>query len=305
MYNTFTISINQSIKKQNMILVTGATGHFGKATISYLLKKGIPAGSIAALVRDEAKATELKEKGIIIRKGDYGDYSSLVKAFSGVDKLLLVSATDIANRLKQQENAVKAAKEAGVKFIAYTSFERKNETDSSPIAFVAHSHISTEEFIKASGIPYTILRNNIYMDVLPMFLGEKVLETGVYWPAGTTKSAFVLREEMAEAAATVLTGEGHENKTYRISNTANVSFDDVAAILSNISGKTVPYINPSPEEYKAALSAAKVPAEYIGMFAGFAEAIKQGEFESSATDLEKLLGRKPATLEQYLREVYA
>lgn len=287
------------------ILVTGATGHFGKAVIDFLLKKGTPATSIAALVRDEAKAENLKTLGIELRVGDYEDYASLVKAFTGADKLLLVSSNDINNRSTQQANAVKAATAAGVKHILYTSFVRTDETDASPIAFVAQSHIQTEKLIHASGIPYTIFRNNLYMDFVPVFIGEKVLETGVYWPAGNTPGAYALREEMAEAAANILTGSGHENKTYNISNTSTWTFQQVADTISKASGKTIGYISPSQEEYKAVLTKAGVPGHFISMFAGFAEAIRLGEFDSAAgTDLEKLLGRKPTSLESYLSSVY-
>lgn len=288
-----------------MILVTGATGHFGKATINFLLQKDLPASSIAALVRDEAKAADLKEKGILIKTGDYDNYASLVAAFKGVDKLLLVSSNDIANRSNQQINAVKAAKEAGVPYILYTSFERKNETSSSPIAFIAQSHIDTEKAIKESGLAYTIFRNNLYMDFIPVFIGEKVLETGIFWPAGETKSAVVLREDMAEAAANVLTSEGHAGKEYAISNPENISFHDVAAQISKATGKKVAYTSPDQELYKATLSQAGVPAEYVGMFAAFGEAIKQGEFETSSSDLEKLLGRKAVSTNEYLQQVYS
>ena len=288
------------------ILVTGATGHFGKAAIEFLLKKGTPATSIAALVRDEAKAENLNRLGIELRKGDYDDYASLVKAFTGVDNLLLVSSNDINNRSVQQANAVKAATEAGVKHILYTSFVRTDETDASPIAFVAKSHIHTEKLIHESGMPYTIFRNNLYMDFVPVFIGEKVLETGVYWPAGSAPGAYVLREEMAEATANVLTGSGHENKTYNISNTSTWSFQQVADTISNASGKTISYISPSQEKYKDVLTKAGVPGHFISMFAGFAEAIRLGEFDSAAdTDLEKLLGRRPTSLESYLRSFYS
>src|SRR5690606_12263053 len=108
------------------------------------LNKGIAANTISALVRDEAKASDLKQKGLNLKIGDYDNYDSLLAAFQGIDKLLLVSGTDLANRSKQQLNAVKAAKEAGVKHILYTSFERKNETENSPIAFLAQSHIDTD-----------------------------------------------------------------------------------------------------------------------------------------------------------------
>ncbi|MBN8685792.1 MAG: SDR family oxidoreductase [Chitinophagales bacterium] len=287
------------------ILVTGATGHFGKANIDLLLKKGYPATSIAALVRDESKAGSIKATGVEIRTGDYEDYSSLVKAFSGIDKLLLVSSNDLNNRSAQQANAVKAAREAGVNYILYTSFVRKDESEASPIAFVSQSHIATEELIRESGLAYTIFRNNLYLDYVPVFIGDKVLENGIYWPAGTTPGAYALREEMAESAANVLTGNGHENKTYNISNTRSWTFQEVAGLISKITGKEISYFSPSQQEYKSTLSQAGVPGQYITMFAGFAEAIRLGEFDSAAdSDLDTLLGRTPTSLEAYLEKVY-
>ncbi len=287
-----------------MILVTGATGNLGKSTIEFLLKKGVAPNNIAALVRNEDKAIDLKDKGIRIRIGDYDNYQQLVEAFTGIDQLLLISGSDIINRAKQQENAVKAAKEAGVKHILYTSFERKNETDASPIHFVAASHIATEALIKQCGLVYTIFRNNLYLDILPWFFGEKVLETGIFLPAGETKAALTLREDMAEAIANVLITDGHSNQTYALSNTENVSMSDIANSLSEIVGKHIPYTNPATELYVETLKNVNVPNEFIGMFTGFSEAIKQGEFELYKTDLEKLLGRKPISAKQYLASVY-
>jgi NAD(P)H dehydrogenase (quinone) len=287
-----------------MILVTGANGHFGKAAVEFLLKKGIAAGKIAALVRDEAKGAELKSKGVNVRIGDYNNYASLVQAFKGVDKLLLVSGTDLVNRSKQQENAVKAATEAGVKHIVYTSFERKNETDTSPIAVLAAAHLQTEAAIKNSGISYTILRNNYYMDYISMILGEKVLETGVFYPAGEGKIAFALRNEMAEAAANILASDGHQNKEYRISHSEQVSFSDIAKTLSDLSGKTITYISPDVTTYVDTLIKAGTPKEYAGIFGGFGEAMKQGELAPSKSDLENLLGRKPTSVREYLKKTY-
>ncbi|HJS00739.1 MAG TPA: SDR family oxidoreductase [Flavobacterium sp.] len=286
------------------ILVTGATGNFGKLTIDFLLKKGIAAANISALVRDENKALDLKEKAVNLKIGDYNNYDSLLLAFQGIDKLLLVSGTDLENRSKQQLNAVQAAKEAGVKHILYTSFERKNETETSPIAFLAQSHIDTDNVIKASGINYTILKNNLYLDVLPMFLGEQVLESGIYFPAGDGQAAYVSRTDLAEATANILISDGHENKEYATNNIENYSMKDIAESLSEISSKKINYLNPSSEEYTETLKGAGVPAEYIGMFVGFAEAIKQGEFQTNSSDLEKLLGRKPVTLTDFLKAVY-
>ncbi|MEJ7677988.1 MAG: SDR family oxidoreductase [Segetibacter sp.] len=288
-----------------MILVTGATGHFGKATIDFLLKKGFAASNIAALVRDEAKAADLKAKGIALKIGDYDNYASLLAAFKGVDKLLLVSGTDILHRDKQHLNVVNAAKEVGVKHILYTSIERKNESETSPLAILTKQHLDTERAIKASGMKYTIVKENLWFDVLPMFFGEKVLETGIFFPAGEAKSAFALRNDMAEATANVLAGEGHENKEYTFANTENVSIEEVAGILSDVSGKTVGYTNPSANVYADAITKAGVPKENVGMLVGFAEAIQQGEFTNTKTDLENLLGRKPLSAKEFFAQVYA
>lgn len=289
------------------ILVTGTTGHLGGAVANFLLKKTSPA-NIVALVRDtnSDKAKELKAKGIETRQGDYNDQSSLVKAFEGIDKLYFVSGNDVVNRNKQHENVVNAAKEAGVKHILYTSIPRKNETDSSPIAMITDSHIKTENLIKASGLNYTLLKHNIYMDMLPIFLGEQVVGTGVaYFPAGEGKVGFTLRNDMAEAAAAILTSDGHENKSYDITNNKAVSFSEIATDISKASGKTINYVSPSREEYVKTLSGAGVPMEYVGMFSGFGEGFKQQELDQTNDFLESLLGRKPLSVSKYLSQVYS
>lgn len=295
-----------------MILITGATGHLGKAIIDFLLQKGISPNNISALARSAEKAEDLKAKGINIKIGDYDDYASLVEAFKGVDKLLLVSGSDVVKRGEQQENAVKAAKEAGVKHIFYTSFERKdqtekqNETETSPLGFIEKAHTDTEKLIKESGMTYTIFRNNFYMDMLPMlYIGEKVPDTGLFVPAGETKSAFALRKDMAEATANVLAGEGHENKEYSFSNTENVSFQEIADSLSEILGRKIAYTSPSTEVYVDTLIKAGVPKEFTGFQASFAEAFKQGAFNTETKDLENLLGRKPTTIKAFLTQVYS
>lgn len=286
------------------IFITGATGHFGKATIDFLLKKGIAANQISALARTAEKAEDLKIKGINIKIGDYLDYPSLLAAFKGVEKLFLISSSDLNNRTEQHRNAINAAKEVGVKHIIYTSFVRKNNTETSPIAFLAKQHIETEKILKESGIPYTLLLNGLYSDVLPGFLGEKVLETGVFLPAGNGKAAFTTRLDMAEAAANILVTTGHENKEYVFTNTENNDLGELATFLGEISDRKVTYINPSKETYLEAVIKAGLPQEYAGMFASFSEAIEQGEFETANSDLENLLGRKPTSLKEYLKSIY-
>jgi len=286
-----------------MIQITGATGNLGTATIHFLLKKGFPASEISALVRDEAKAVDLAALGISIRKGDYTDYPSLVEAFTGVDKLLLISSSVIPGRSEQHRNAVLAAKAAGVKHIIYTSFQRKNE-NSSPLQAIAQSHLDTEKEIFASGLTYTILQNGLYADILPWFMGEKLFETGIFLPAGHTKAAFTVREDLAEAAANVLSEKGHENKVYLTANNELNSFDDIAGIMTGLSGREVQYVDAPHEVFIETLTKAGVPAEFIGMFAGFSKAIKQGEFDFANNDLEKLLKRKATSIKHFLRKVY-
>ncbi|MDR2145699.1 MAG: SDR family oxidoreductase [Tannerella sp.] len=290
----------------NKILITGATGNFGSLTVNALLQKGVSADRISALVRDENKASDLKNKGVAIVKGNYDDYASLTAGFQGVETLLFVSGSDVTARLPQHENVVKAAKEAGVKHVVYTSFERKNETETSPIWAVAEAHLKTEQWLKESGLAYTILRNNLYMDMIPFFIGEKALETGViYLPAGTGKASVALRSEMAEAAAAVLTSTGHENRTYNISNVEAYSYDDVAKYITEVTGKEIAYVSPTVEEYVQTLTGAGVPAEFIGIFAGFAAAQAQGELAAVSNDLQTLLGRQPTSLKAFLGSVYA
>jgi NAD(P)H dehydrogenase (quinone) len=290
------------IKGTIMILITGATGNLGKATLEFLLKK-VPASSVAAMARQPEKLASFKSLGVDIRQGDYKDPASLLSAFAGIDTLFLVSSSDLTDRSTQHINAVNAAKQAGVKHIVFTSFQR-NMDSGSPIQFLAQSYIDTERHLKASEIPYTLLKNGLYAEVLPMFLGQNVFETGIFFPAGTTPSSYTSRTDMAEAAAAVLAGTGHENKEYVLATEENVTMAQIAEMLSTLSGKHVGYIDPPKDVFADALTKAGVPPEMIGMAAGFAEAIKLGEFSSQKTSLEKLLGRKPAQLRDILRSLF-
>ncbi|WP_343632559.1 SDR family oxidoreductase [Fluviicola sp.] len=285
-----------------MILITGATGNLGKATVEFLSKK-IPVGNIAVLVRDENKASDLKVLGVDVRVGDYHDKDSLVKAFQGVDKLLLISSNDFNDRLGQQKRAVDAAKEAGVKHILYTGVSMQN-IENSALKELMGEHFDTEKHILASGLTYTFLRDNLYADVIPMYLGEHFLETGINFPAGNGKVPFSLRTEMAEAFANVLSSEGHENKIYEISNGESYSFRDVANALSAHTGKTVVYNDLSAADFSKALSEAGVPEHIIGFSLGFATATKDGDFDVPNNHLEQLLGRKPSSLNEAIREIY-
>jgi NAD(P)H dehydrogenase (quinone) len=286
------------------LLITGATGNLGTAFIDELIgKKGVK--NISALVRDLSKAGKLKEKGVQLIQGDYNDYNSLVTAFTGMDKLYFISGSDVLNRAMQHENIVKAAKSAKVGHIIYTSFQRKTDDKSSPIALVASAHILAEKLIRESGLTYTIMKHALYTDFVPIFMGDQVLNSGViFLPAGNGKTSFTLRSDMASAGVAVLTGEGHENKTYEISANKSYSFYDIAQILTELSGKQIKYAAPDVETFSKTLEQAGVPKDAIQGTASFCLAIAQGEFDFPDNTLEKLIGRKPESLKDFLKKAY-
>ncbi len=288
-----------------MILVTGATGNLGKATIDSLLDKGISPSDITALVRDETKSAELKSKGLKIKIGDYQNFESLKRAFLGVDKLLLVSSSsDIGKRFDQHKNAINAAKEAGVAHLIYTSFDMKNLQQSIMGEEVLY-HAYTADYLKQIGIRYTLMDNTMYADMIPFLSGKNILANGISIPAGNGKTPFLPITEMAEANAVVLTTPGHENKEYIIAGETAFSFGEIADLLSDITGKTITYHQPEVSSYIAQLiqsGASEDDAAYIVRFAG---AIAGGEFDTNKSDVRQLLGRGPVRLKDFLQNIYS
>ena len=285
-----------------MILVTGATGHLGSATINFLLKK-LPASQVAALVRDENKAADLNQKGVDIRVGTYDDTASLDRAMQGIDKVLLIAGTDENNRVQQHMNVVDAAKKAGVQRIAYTSRTLKDR--STMANQLMEGHFQTEDYIKASGLTYTLFRNVLYMDVLPQFVGPNVFDVGINLPTGQGKVPFALRNEMGEAMAKALAmEEGNDNKIYQLTGNELYSFGDIAATLTDLSGKPVNYTPAEKSAFEAQLKGRGVPEPVIQKIVGFLTDIKNGQEDEISPDLSTLLGRKPASLKEGLKIVF-
>ncbi len=287
-----------------MILITGATGNFGSMAITHLLKKGVPASEIAVLVRSRENTESLEKLGVDLRIGDYNDVNAMVKAFAGIEKLLLVSSSDrgaIENRTKHHINAITAAKEANVKHIIYTSFIRREGHEKSAIAGFQNSHLETEKFLKDSGLTYTILQNGIYQEMIFAFAGDKVAEThAIFFPAKEGKASWVLREELAEAAAQVLTTGGHTNKTYILTNTAAIGFEQIAAYLSERLNEEVKYTTPDIITFGAVLENSGVPPMYVNMMTMWGTAIAEGTLDLEDNTLELLLGRKPKSVQEFI-----
>ncbi|MEC0184740.1 SDR family oxidoreductase [Paenibacillus peoriae] len=286
-----------------MILVTGATGHLGKAVIDHLLTKVEPS-RIAAFARDQSKAASLKDKGIDVRIGNFDDVASLESAMKGIHKVLLISSNDHGQLLEQHKNVIHAAKKAQVSQLVYTG-TAVQDAEGSPLKAMLEAHEHTEDYIKQSSLPYTILRNTMYADTLPLFLGDKVFESGIYLPVGDGKVPFALRREMGEAAANVLLQSNHENKTYVLTGNELNTFDQIATILSELSGKTVGYISPDLNAFKEMLRAAGNPEFGISTIAGFISDMREGRYNLQSDNFEMLLGRKPMSLKNSLKEIYS
>ena len=284
-----------------MILVTGATGQLGTAVVQNLLKK-TSASQIAAFVRDDSKASDLRERGADIRVGNYDDRASLDEALQGIEKVLLIAGTDEDNRLRQHQNVVDAAKKAGVQCVAYTS---RNLKDRNALANkLMEGHFQTEDCIKESGLNYVIFRNVLYMDTIPQFVGGKVFEMGVRLPAGQGKVAYALRSEMGEAIANALLEDGYDNRIYKFTGSESYSFDDVAATLTSLSGKEVKYTSAEKSTFEAQMKERGAPETMVQKVICFLTDIKNGQEEEISSELENLLGRKPASLQEGLKALF-
>ena len=286
-----------------MLAITGTTGHLGRAVLQFLLPH-LPATELVAIVRDPAKVAGLQAAGVQVRQGDYDDPASLIKALQGVDKLLLVSSSELEfePKLRQHRHVIDVARQAGVGHVVYTSIFRP-AADSHFSANRAHA--ATEKYLRESGLTYTMLRNTLYLDLVPMFVGEGAVESGhIYFAAGEGQVSFALREELAEATARVLASAGHENQTYDLAPAPPYSFRDIAAALGEVTGRPVQYVPLTTEQMTAGMREHQVPEPVVNLTAEIAQAMAANELNGSSPDFARLLGRQPTDLKTYLQAVY-
>lgn len=281
-----------------MIAITGATGQLGQLVIKQLLNT-VPANQIVAIVRNPAKAEALSQQGITVRQGDYADESTMTSALKGVDKLLLISSSEVGQRATQHQNVINAAKAAGVKFIAYTSLLH---ADKSPLGLHVE-HVATEKALAESGIPYALLRNGWYTENY-LASAPPALEHGVFiGAAGEGKIASATRADYAAAAAKVISGDGHAGNVYELAGDQAWTLSELAAELSKQSGKNVAYQNMSEADFAAALKGVGLPAGLADMLADSdVGASKGGLFDDSHT-LSKLIGRPTTPLSESIKAI--
>ncbi len=277
--------------------ITGSTGPFGTAAIRRLLDWKVPASSIVAIARDEAKAAPLAALGVQVRRAAYEDGAALEKALAGVDRLLLVSGSELGKRTDQHRNVIEAAKKAGVKLIVYTSIA-KADTAANPLA---PEHVATEAMLRDSGLPFAIARNNWYTENYANDLKQAAATGIIEAAAGDGKVCSATRSEYAEAAARLLWGEGHAGKTYELGGEA-WNYAELARAASELLGRSVAYVAVSPEARAAALTQVGLPPEVAAFVVSLDQAIAAGALAHAGGDLEKLLGRKPKSLKEGLAE---
>ncbi|MER8367590.1 SDR family oxidoreductase [Mesorhizobium sp. M0306] len=275
-----------------MYAITGATGQLGRLVIEALLKT-IPADRIVAAVRNPAKASDLAERGVIVRGADYDHPDTLAAAFAGVQKLLLISSTEVSGRLPRHQTVIEAAQRAGVSLIAYTSMLH---ADTSP-ATLAIEHRQTEEVIAASGLPAVILRNGWYTENHLLAL-PAALEHGAFVGAAQdVRFSSAARRDYAEAAAVVLTTDGQARKTYELAADQAFTLAELAAEVSRQSGKVIAYNDLSQAAYQDVLTGAGLPADFAALLADTDAAAARGALFDDGGALGRLIGRPTTSMQ--------
>ncbi|AIN18687.1 3-beta hydroxysteroid dehydrogenase/isomerase family protein [Yersinia rochesterensis] len=269
-----------------MIAVTGATGQLGRLVINALLKK-VPASEIIAAVRSPEKASDLAALGVQVLKADYSQPATLETAFQGVDKLLLISSSEVGQRIAQHTAVINAAKKAGVKLLAYTSLLH---ADKSTLG-LGEEHRATEELLRDSGLPVVLLRNGWYTENYAASIAPALAHGAFIGAVADGRIASAAREDYAEAAATVLTQENQAGKVYELAGDDSYTLAEFTAEIARQSGKPVVYKNLSETDFKQALIGAGLPDGFASLLTDSdAGAAKGGLFDDSHT-LSKLIGR--------------
>ncbi|WP_405918767.1 SDR family oxidoreductase [Streptomyces longwoodensis] len=283
-----------------MFVITGATGQLGSRIVRRLLTR-VPADQVVACVRDPERAAGLLAEGVEVRRGDYTDPASLAEAFKGASQVLVVSVNDTGDAaVAQHRAAIDAARAAGAERILYTSHQGAG-ADS--LFAPMPDHAATERYLSTTGAPFTSLRNGFYAGTVPLLLGG-ALETGELRAPADGPVSWTTHDDLAEAAAVLLTDEGrYEGPTPPLTAARAYDLDDVAGILTRLGGRTVRRVVVEDEEWTAGLVAHGMPAEQADLLLGMFHASRRGEFATTGTTLQDLLGHPATALPAFLEGV--
>lgn len=283
------------------LLVTGASGQLGRSVINHLLDTfKVPAAKIIATTRTPANLADLAARGVTIREANFDDQASLAKAFAGAERVLIISTNELAiqgKRREQQLAAVAAAKQAGVGHLHYTSMP--NTEPGSAVAF-APDHYDTEQAIKASGIPYTIFRNGWYDENLFMAAPQILASGHWYTSAGDGAISYGARDDYAAAIAAGLASDASESTTYTLTGPKAYTTAEVAALITEVTGKPIQIVQLSDEALTEGIKAAGLPEPIAKVLVSFDAATRAGDLGMVTDSVEKLSGRKSVSLKQFI-----
>lgn len=276
-------------------VVIGATGHLGRLAVEALLRRGIPAGGIVAVGRGVEKIADLAERGVEVRRADFDDPSTLPAALAGARRVLFISGSEVGKRIDQHRAVVAALAGVGPELVAYTSIVHADTSD----LILAREHAATERALIDSGLPHSFLRNGWYLENYTGQLAT-TLEHGLVGAAGEGRISAATRADYAEAAAAVVAGDGHENTVYELGGQP-FTLAELAAVISEESGREVVYTDLPAEGFVGVLVGAGVPEPFARILADSDRGAAEGALEVSPDDLTRLIGRAPTTPAEAVR----
>lgn len=284
-----------------LIAVTGASGQLGRLAIQFLLSRH-PAARILAIARDPAKIADLAEAGVQVRQGDYDRPDTLDAALAGVERLLLVSSSEIGKRAPQHQAVIDAAIRAGVGLVAYTSLLH---ADTSPLG-LAVEHVQTEQALEASGLPHALLRNGWYAENYTAGIAGTLQHGVVLGSAGDGRLSLAARADYAEAAAIIMASDATQaGKVYELAGDHAITLTDFAALVARKTGIPIAYQDLPQQDYRDALLSAGLPGFVADLLSDSdAGAAKGGLFDDSGT-LGRLIGRATTPIEDVIASALA
>jgi NAD(P)H dehydrogenase (quinone) len=271
----------------------------GRRTAQYVLEAH-PPQDVVLFSRTPASLAEYTAAGAEARRADFNRPDSLVESFSGVDVLLLISTDAVGQRRSQHEAAITAAAASGVTRIAYTSLANADKEFPAKLRPLSDDHAATEEALRAAGPSWTLLRNALYLDGSADSWAHAATTGTLITNNGSGRQAPITREDCAAAAAAVLLTDGHDEAVYEIAGQRLLDDVAVAAALTAVHGRPVEPVGVTDDDYESGLLAAGLPAEIASMLTGFGQSIRAGLLETRLGDTERLIGRTPTSIEQFL-----
>ncbi|HKU02825.1 MAG TPA: SDR family oxidoreductase [Arthrobacter sp.] len=283
------------------IVVTGATGQLGRHVLEALLERGVAAGDIVAAGRSVEKLADFAGQGVRVQPMDYADAGSVAAALKGATRVLLISGSEVGQRVEQHRTVIEAAKAEGVELLAYTSIANADTTGMR----LADEHKATEALLRGSGVPFVLLRNGWYLENYTEQLPGTLAQGAVAGSAGDGKVSGAARADYAHAAAAVLVADGQAGKVYELGGDEAFSMADLAAEISAATGKAVSYNDLPAGDYAGLLASVGVPEAFAEILADSDLGIARGDLLVSTGDLRRLIGRPTTSLGQAVRAAAA